>query len=86
MRQYQPIWEAIKRNNHASLVAPIRGHRAIIKAVIKEKHKDEGYKLLLAEKCLRVRLKITRDRINKNLLTFSLITSINLNYVGINNL
>lgn len=86
MRHYQPIWEAIKKKNHASLVAPVSSHKRIIKAVIKEKNKDEGYKLLLSEKCLRATLIISYDPNNKDLLMFSLAIKILPKYIGVNDL
>lgn len=59
MRKYQPIWEAIKENNTASLVAPCRNHNRIITAVRKEKTLDTPWKLLLSEQKVRYKLKET---------------------------
>lgn len=46
MRKYQPIWEAVKNSNlkSVSLAAELSKHRRIIKAVIKEKSQDLGWK------------------------------------------
>lgn len=57
MRQYETIWTKLKQlpaNEAAevgvSVAAPRTLHARIIKAVIKEKWKDLGYKLLLDDK------------------------------------
>jgi len=86
MRQYEPIWNRIKTHNHASIVAPVESHSKIKKAVIKEKHMDEGYKLLLSEKALRAELVITSDKSNPKLITFSLDIKIVINNIGVNDL
>ena len=86
MRQYEPIWERIKRDNTASLVAPVENHKRIIKAVIKEKYKDEGYKLLLSNKCLQAKLIITYHIEDPKMISFSLQTSIADKYIGVNDL
>lgn len=86
MRQYQPIWESIKRNKVASLVAPIANHPRIIKAVTKEKYIDEGYKFTLAEKGLKSKLIVTRHNKNKQMITFTLNISTNLSVIGIHDL
>jgi len=86
MRQYEPIWHAIKTKNHASIVAPVERHKRIIKAVTKEKHRDEGYKLLLADRCLKATLVISVDVTNKNLITFSLSMKIIPAYIGVHDL
>lgn len=52
-RQYAPIWEALKNNYTVAIVAPIPLHARIIKAVIKEKFMDDGYKFLKSEQGLR---------------------------------
>ncbi len=49
MRKYQPIWEQIKRDTTAQLVADIRLHDRIINGVRKEKARDLGWKLELSE-------------------------------------
>jgi len=89
MRQYEPIWHRIKTKNHASLVTRPANVARIIKAVIKEKHKDEGYKLQLAEDALVAKLVITqKEDKSKNSITinFSLTTSIKETYIGLSNL
>lgn len=86
MRKYQPIWEAIKKNNTASLVAPSERHTRIIKAVKKEKNLDEGYKLIISDKGLRATLVITTHPVNKDLLSFTLDITMKLSCTGVNNL
>jgi len=86
MRQYQAIWDRIKRNNTASIVAPVHKHPRIIKAVAKEKYMDDGYKLQLAEVCLVAILHTTIDPTNKELLTFSLTKKIKETYIGASSL
>lgn len=83
MRHYSPIWEAIKKNKQASIVAPVSKHKLIIKAVIKEKNEDGGYKLLLSEKCKRARLIISFDANNRELILFSIVISLIDKYIGL---
>ena len=56
MRQYQPIWERIKKTKTATIVAPVENHRRIVQAVRKEKCKDEGWRLLCSEEGIRLKL------------------------------
>ena len=49
MRKYQPIWEQLKLYGTTSLSANPAMHKRIIKAVMKEKLKDLGWKILCAE-------------------------------------
>lgn len=51
MRKYQPLWEKIKFDapTPVSVAAEPDLHRRIINAVIKEKTKDLGWKLLMTE-------------------------------------
>jgi hypothetical protein len=44
-RQYQPIWERLKKEGTVSITAPRPLHARIIKATTKEKWKDVGFKL-----------------------------------------
>lgn len=86
MRQYEPIWNRIKTNKSASLVAPVESHRKIIKAVIKEKHQDDGFKLQLAEKALTAKLIISKDITKPKLLMFSLQFHIKDSDIGVEDL
>jgi len=90
MRQYEPIWVRIKNKNVASLVTPTANAARVIKAVIKEKHLDTGYKLMLSEQALQAKLEIVKEN-NKpdhNFITlhFSLTTTIKESYIGVNTL
>ncbi len=67
MRLYQPIWEKLKREGKASVTANRVLHARILKAVIKEKWLDLGYKLEIAPyHCI-----VTHSRSN-SVLTFYL--------------
>lgn len=46
MRQYQPIWEAIKKRGKATLEVHPALFERVKKAVIKEKWRDLGFKLI----------------------------------------
>ncbi len=69
MRKYEPIWEQIKQDLTASLVVDPALHARIIKAVIKEKDMDVGFKQLQLEKGKKDKLRI-EDR--GKLITFYL--------------
>lgn len=69
MRKHQPIWEAIKKNSKASLLAPVQLHRRIIKAVINEKSRDSVWKLecSMAGTMYKLAYKVEGKRITFNL-------------------
>lgn len=71
MRQYQPIWEQIKKHKCAIIVAPAHLHRRIIQAVRKEKWRDAGFRFLLSEAHIRMELSEEVDR-KKGTIKFSL--------------
>jgi hypothetical protein len=48
-RQYFPIWEQIKQTGMCEISTHKAFHRRIIKAVIKEKYMDLGFKLECSE-------------------------------------
>lgn len=48
-RMYQPIWERMKSQGSCAVTAHPALHPRIIKAVIKEKYNDLGFKMLLDE-------------------------------------
>lgn len=68
MRKYQAIWERIK--NSPSHCATIDVHPAffkrVVKAVIKEKHEDLGFKVLNEKLAEIERLYLDIDRDEKN--------------------
>jgi hypothetical protein len=47
MRQYEPVWNELKKKKIARVTAHRALHPRIVKAVIKEKWMDVGYKLEL---------------------------------------
>lgn len=72
MRQYQPIWEQIKKNYTATLVAPASMHAALRQAVRQEKFRDAGFKLLLSEAGIKMKLYSTSDE-KRGTITFTLV-------------
>jgi hypothetical protein len=44
LRQYQPIWLALKKHKTISVYSPPHLHARLIKAVIKEKYMDDRFK------------------------------------------
>jgi len=75
MRHYQPIWEKIKKDNSCSITAPRQLHKRIKKAVIKEKDKDLGFKLILSEEGRKALLTTNSQG---SILTFNLKFSIGI--------
>lgn len=72
-RLYEPIWRSVKDTGTCSIAAPSPLHSRIIKAVKKEKDKDLGFKVIMAEEGRAARLQIT---VQKAKITFRLIKSI----------
>lgn len=62
MRQYQPIWEQIKKHKEATIVAPAHLHKRIIQAVRKEKWRDAGFRFLMSEASIKLELREIVDR------------------------
>jgi hypothetical protein len=77
MRKYQPIWEQLKANSFAVIVAPVASHQTIVNMVTKEKLKDIAWKLACAETYTCYRL-TNRSDVKKETLTFTLKRSIKL--------
>ncbi len=74
-RKYEPIWQDLKTKHRCTIAAPLKMHRRIMTAVVKEKYQDLGYKYLLQEQGKRAR--ITKS--NKgSMLTFTLELSIGI--------
>jgi hypothetical protein len=61
VRQYQPLWIKIKTTGKASVAAAPLFHKRIIKAVVKEKDMDTGFKILCDEKKTPCRLVSSRS-------------------------
>jgi len=49
LRQYEPIWIALKDRGYCRISAPVPLHPRIKKAVIKEKYNDVAWKLTLSD-------------------------------------
>jgi hypothetical protein len=49
LRQYEKIWITLKRDRSIRIAAPRPLHKRIIKATMKERYMDLGFKLELAE-------------------------------------
>lgn len=71
MRQYQPIWEQLKKHGKAKIAAPSHLHYRIIKAVKKEKYMDAAYRLLQSEESKTMKLYITSCNVS-GIITFYL--------------
>jgi hypothetical protein len=56
MRQYEPAWIALKEKGTVRLAVPKGLHRRVIKAILKEKYNDAGYRLQMLEKKIRLRI------------------------------
>ena len=76
--RYQVIWETIKTTGKCELVADVTNHARLIKAVIKRKDEDLGYKLQLSELGKRAKLVVKTDENNECKLIFTLNKSIGL--------
>lgn len=72
-RRYTAIWTQIKNTGKCSIAAPAALHPRIIKAVLKEKWMDAGYKYELGENSKRAKMYISRKA---GVITFTLIKSI----------
>ena len=56
MRLYEPIWQELKKKGSVRLAVPRAIHRRVIKAVLKEKNMDIGFKYEMLEKKIRLRI------------------------------
>ena len=74
-RQYQPIWEALKLRGYCKVAVPKPLHKRLIKAVIKEKYQDLGFKLLLDENSQRAKISYNQTQ---SMIEFFLHKSIGL--------
>jgi hypothetical protein len=72
MRQYEPVWQAIKTNLMCDISAHRAYHRRIIKAVVKEKDMDLGFKLECTERYPPVQAFIKTTR-NGSVISFRLV-------------
>lgn len=70
MRQYEAIWIELKKSGTVRIAAPKALHRRIIKATLKEKYQDYGYRLEMMQKNQSLRIEYTR---NTSVIEFRLI-------------
>ena len=71
MREYQPIWEKLKRDKVAQVTANRLLHPRIIKAVKKEKWMDIGFKISIDP-----RKAVISHTIKNSIITFKLNLSL----------
>jgi hypothetical protein len=73
-KTYAPIWEKLKNSpDHSCTITAIPAlHARIIKAVIKKKNEDLGYKVLLAEEG---KVATLLKSVNQSTITFRLMFS-----------
>lgn len=72
MRQYEPVWIEIKLQGICKISAHRAYHKRIIKAVVKEKDLDLGFKLELSER-FPAQISVLRSSRNGSVITFTLI-------------
>jgi len=72
MRTYEPAWLELKKKGKVRLAVPRALHARVLKAVIKEKDMDVGYKLEMLES--KIKMRITHKREN-SVLTLTLTRS-----------
>jgi len=71
-RQYEPIWQQIKANGHCEISTHRAYHKRIIKATVKEKDMDLGYKLECTERYPPVQAVLRTSR-SGSVIKFTLI-------------
>lgn len=74
MRQYQIIWEAVKKDKKAVLAAKPHLHQLIMQAVRKERWLDIAYKLQASEAGMKERLD-SYSNAERGIITFKLVDS-----------
>lgn len=67
--KYQPLWELIRKDHTAKIIASPRLHKRIIKAVTKRKDLDLTYKFMCGESHKKA---ILSTHIEGNTVTFTL--------------
>lgn len=72
MRQYQAIWEQIKQDKKATLLAPGFSHAKIIQAVMKERSADLPFRKLLKKNHIKMQLLKEADA-KKGMIEFKLV-------------
>jgi hypothetical protein len=71
MRKYYPIWKKLKRDKKAVVVHPAHLHPRLIKAVLKERTMDTGFRLELSESNSYAKV-FAESVAEKNLIIFTL--------------
>lgn len=72
MRKYYPIWQELKKKKRVVVIHPPHLHARIIKAVLKERTMDTGFRFELSEanSCAKVLTSVNPD--TPNMITFRL--------------
>lgn len=84
MRKYYPIWKQLKETGKCAISAHKALHKRIIKAVINEKDRDTGYKILKQSEHKRVILRYSCEysRVRFFLTEYDLLTGISITDLG----
>lgn len=62
-RQYEPIWQALKKHKTITVRCPIHTHARLVKAVIKEKWMDTKFKQREGWRKMWLTYSITNDEV-----------------------
>jgi len=78
-RKYFSIWNTLKNSGACAIAAPVQLHPRIIKAVIKEKYMDTGFKLQSAEsrRFNKIEYRIEGSRISFTMVAYSVLRNLN---------
>lgn len=72
MRKYYPIWKELKAKKKVVVVHPSHLHARIIKAVLKERTMDTGFRFELSENNSYAKVLTSVDPNTPNMITFRL--------------
>lgn len=72
MRKYQPIWLELKKHSKVVVVHPAHLHARLIKAVLKERTMDTGFRLELAEADRNAKVLSSTSKDKPNIIIFHL--------------
>lgn len=72
MRQYEPVWNEVKLQGFCKISAHRAFHKRIIKAVVKEKDLDLGFKLELSER-YPPQISMMRSSRSGSVITFTIV-------------
>ncbi len=62
-RQYQPIWQALKKHKTVTVLSPSHLHKRLVKAVIKEKWMDDQFKKREGWRAMRLTYAIKNNEV-----------------------